>query len=119
MSIFKRLFGGLFGGGAPAADGNAFWLYVRCAACGEAIRVRVNREHDLSPEFDEGSDVPSAYQLRKEIVGRNCFRRIQVDMTFDRQKRPAEQEIRGGSFITREEYEAAQAAAPAGGGPPA
>jgi len=117
VSFFKRLLGGLLGGGSQqSADGagpNAFWLYVRCNACGENIRLRVSRDHDLSAEFDGESDSPSAYHMTKEVVGQNCFRRIHVEMTFDGSKRPTEQQITGGTFITREEYEAAQAAEPA------
>lgn len=113
MSFFKRLLGGLSGGrGAQSADGaggNAFWIYVQCAACGEKIRVRVNREHDLSPEFDGESDTADSYHSNKEIVGQRCFRRIHVELTFDRQKRITEQQISGGHFITREEYEADEA----------
>lgn len=115
MSFFSKLFGALRGGASRPADDagrSAFWIYVRCSACGEAVRVRVNREHDLSAEFDEGSDAPTGYRVHKEIVGRNCFRRIQVDMTFDQQRRVVNQQIRGGTFLTREEYESA-AAAPA------
>jgi hypothetical protein len=113
VSFFKRLFGGLMGGGtAPAGDGagrNAFWLYVRCNACGEAIRLRVSREHDLSAEFDGESDSPSSYHMAKEIVGQKCFRRIHVEMTFDGSRHPSDRQITGGTFITREEYDAVQA----------
>ena len=114
MSFFKRLFGGLLGGGSAQtsddAGRNAFWLYVRCNACGELIRLRVSREHDLSAEFDGDSDAPSSYHMTKEIVGQKCFRRIHVEMTFDGNKRPTDQQIMGGTFTTREEYEAAQPA---------
>jgi hypothetical protein len=101
------------GGGnrqADSAGGNAYWIYVQCAACGEKIRVRVNREHDLSPEFEGESDTPTGYHVAKEIVGQNCFRRIHVEMTFDRDRHLAEQQITGGQFITREEFEAAEPA---------
>jgi len=117
VSIFKRLLGGLLsGGGQRSGDGagpNAFWLYVRCNACGENIRLRVSRDHDLSAEFDGESDSPTAYLMTKEVVGQKCFRRIHVEMTFDANKRPTEQQITGGTFITREEYEASQAASTA------
>ncbi|MGH2351941.1 MAG: hypothetical protein ACRDJN_10055, partial [Chloroflexota bacterium] len=84
----------------------------------EAIRVRVNRDNDLSAEYEEGSDAPVGYTLHKEIVGSNCFRRIQVDMSFDSQRRVTEQEIRGGTFITREEFEASAAPDTAAGSAP-
>jgi hypothetical protein len=124
MGFFSRLFGALRGGPAPATDGagrNAFWVYVRCKACGEPIRVRVNREHDLSAEFEEGSDAPTGYLVHKEVVGERCFRRIQVDITFDGQRKITDRQIQGGDFLTAEEYEAAVAedgaGAAAGTGP--
>jgi hypothetical protein len=113
VSFFKRIFGGLLGsGGRPtdSAGGNAFWLYVQCVACSEKIRLRVSREHDLSAEFDGDSDTPTGYHMTKEIVGQNCFRRIHVEMTFDHDRRPTDQQITGGQFITREEYESAETA---------
>jgi hypothetical protein len=113
MGFFSRLFGALRGGPAPAADGagrNAFWVYVRCKACGEPIRVRVNREHDLSAEFEEGSDAPTGYLVHKDVVGERCFRRIQVDITLDGQRKVTDRQIQGGDFLTAEEYDAAVAA---------
>ncbi|MBI3972329.1 MAG: hypothetical protein HY332_13700 [Chloroflexi bacterium] len=112
MSIFKKLFGGLLGGGGRPAD-DAIWLYVRCAACGETIRVRVSPLNDLSPEFEGERDYPTGYIVRKEIVGQNCFRRIHVEMTFDARRQPLSQDITGGTFITREEYESSRDAASA------
>jgi len=107
MSFFGRLARSFLGGGGrrdEGAGGNAFWVYVRCSHCSEKIRVRVSREHDLSAEF-EGGDYPSAYFAHKEIVGKNCFRRIKVDLSFDGRRQISEQKIDGGAFITREEYE--------------
>jgi hypothetical protein len=113
MSIFRKLFGGLFGAGGAKKDdsagSSAFWLYVQCDRCGEKIRVRVSREHDLSADFDGGGDMPSGFYTHKEIIGRNCFNRIQVDLTFNSGRVQTEQTIRGGKFITREEYEASEA----------
>jgi hypothetical protein len=110
MSFLQRLFGGLFGPARPqdGAGANAFFMYVRCSACGEAIRVRINREHDLSAEYEGESDVASGYLVHKEIVGRNCFRRIGLDLSFDSQRRQVDQRITGGSIISREEFEASQ-----------
>jgi hypothetical protein len=113
MSFLQRLLGGLFGSGGSGrpqdgAGGNAFFAYVRCNACGEVIRVRVNREHDLSAEFEGESDVASGYHAHKEIVGRNCFRRIGLDLSFDSQRRQVDQRVTGGTVISREEFEAAQ-----------
>jgi hypothetical protein len=110
VSFFKRLFGGRSGSGRSAVDRNAIWVYVRCDACGEKIKLRIDREHDLSADFDGASDFPSGFQVHKEIVGRNCFRRITVDVTFNSGKQPVDQQIRGGTFLTEEEFNAAGAA---------
>ena len=74
--------------------------------------MRINREHDLSAEYDEGSDAASSFHVHKEVVGQRCFRRIQVDLTFDGQRKVSDQQAQGGAFLTREEYEAALAEAP-------
>jgi hypothetical protein len=111
MSFFGRLARALLGGGTgggrhdDGAGGNAFWLYVKCSHCGEKIRVRVSREHDLSAEF-EGGDFPSAYYVHKEIIGNSCFRRIKVDLYFDGRRQLSQQKIDGGTFISAEEYQA-------------
>lgn len=116
MSLFARLARAIFGGGSrdESAGRNAFWIYVQCDACGEKIRTRVSREHDLSSEF-EGGDLPTGYYCHKEIIGQNCFRRIGVDLRFDSRQQLTEQEIKGGRFITQEEYESAEAGAPEAG----
>jgi hypothetical protein len=110
MSFFGRLAKAFTGGGGRrevGAGGNAIWVYVQCSHCGEKIRVRVSREHDLSADF-EGGDFPSAYYAHKEIIGNDCFRRIKVDLYFDGRRQLSEQKIDGGAFITREEFERAQ-----------
>lgn len=113
MSFFRRLFGGRGSGASTAArDPNGYWIYVRCDACGEKIKLRVDREHDLSADFDGAGDYPSGFAVHKEIIGRNCFRRIGVDITFNSGRVPVEQHIRGGTFITAEEYDAPEPAAP-------
>jgi hypothetical protein len=118
VSIFRKLLAALGGGRAGGGDGgDTLWLYVQCNACGEKIRVRISRANDLSPEFEGESDYPTSYHLSKEIVGTKCFRRIHVDVDFDGQKRPTEQRITGGRFITREEYESAPAPSGTNGGP--
>lgn len=107
MSFLSKI-AALFRGSPPASRsaGSAIWLYVRCSACREKIRVRLNRENDLTPEYEEGSDRPTGYLVHKEVVGKNCFRRIQVDITFDANKNVAEQTITGGTFIDEREFDA-------------
>jgi len=67
----------------------AYWLYVECDRCGEKIKVRVNLHSDLSIRYGESGDEDS-YFCRKMIIGvQRCFQPIEVEMTFDRNKKLA------------------------------
>ena len=94
MGLFDRLFGR---GSSPkaSADGG-FYYEVRCDACGEVIRARVNPSAELSMA-DDGS---GEYFMRKVLVGQRCFRQIELQMRFkDTAGTLASQEVSGGSFV--------------------
>ena len=91
----------LFAGGGER-DENAYWAYVRCDRCGEAIKTRVDLHNDLSLREEGG------YMVKKTLVGsQRCFERIQITLTFDANRQLIDREISGGEFITAEEFEAA------------
>ncbi len=92
----------------------AFWIYVRCRRCGEAIRVRADRRYDLVSEMLDHGEAGPAYTLHKDIVGERCFQRIAVDLTFDRRQQVVDQKITGGEFLSEAEYLAATASPPEG-----
>lgn len=110
MSFFQKL-GSLFSGKKSSEDAgaNAFYFYVACNSCGEKIRVRVDKAYDLQQEFDEVGDTVSGYVLSKEVLGKKCFKPIHVDMVFDKNKEEMSRDIKGGKFITREEYAESEA----------
>lgn len=85
----------------------AFWIYVACDRCGEAIRVRADRRYDLVSEMRDPGEAGPAYTLHKDIVGARCFQRIAVDVEFDYRVQIVEQRISGGRWLTEEEYQAA------------
>jgi len=105
MSFLSRLFGG--GGSAPAGADGALWLYVRCARCGEAIRVRINPRTDAQPEYDE-SGRSTHHFLRKEILGNNCPNLMSVELQLDSRYRTTDQTAERCVIITQEEYEEAR-----------
>ena len=107
MDFLRRLFGG---GTTKPAD-EAIQLYVRCSRCRSVVQVRVHPYNDLAVEYDEREDV-AGYRLRKEIMDSRCFRLMYAELAFDRNRRELSRTIEGGEFITREEFERAQAAAP-------
>ena len=93
-----------------AAPDEGLYLYVRCGACGEPIRIRVNTSSDLEPVFEDEGDDPTGYELNKEILGNRCFQLIYARWTFDLQRRKLGGEIEGGTEITAAEYEAERSA---------
>ena len=105
MGILRRIFGRP--AGREEHDPNAIFLYVRCGKCGERIRLRVDKRHDLMPDYGRGAgDFPEGYILRRDIIGSNCFQMMQAELYLDRNYNISSQSITGGEFITREEYEA-------------
>lgn len=108
MSWMRRLFARR---GRPERH-TAFWLYVRCHRCGEAIRVRTDRRYDLVSELRDPGESGPAYTMHKDIVGDRCFQRISVDLGFDRGLQIVERHITGGDFLSETEYATAIAAEP-------
>jgi len=106
--MLGRVLGGLFGKGGGEPRDNAFYYYIRCAKCGEAIRLRVDRANDLAQDFDGSGDNPTGYSVTKGVVGKKCFRTISVTIKFDGARRESSRSIDGGEFITAEEFEAEQ-----------
>ena len=49
MDFLKRLFGG---GGASGEDSAGLYYYVKPKGCDEVVRVRINRNNDLSLDDD-------------------------------------------------------------------
>ncbi len=81
-----------------------YWLYVQCDRCGEKIKVRVNLHNDLSIRYGE-RDEGDTYFCRKMVVGnQRCFQSIEVEMTFDRNKKLKDRQITGGQFISEEQF---------------
>jgi hypothetical protein len=74
---------------------------VECARCQSKVHVRLDRRNDISAREEGG------YYVRKEIMDSKCFRLMAAEITFDAAYRIQTQEIQGGRFISREEYEAA------------
>jgi hypothetical protein len=98
MNFLKRL----FGGGEPH-DPHAIWLYVRCDYCGQKMKVRVDRRFDLTTDYEQGG-----YRLDKSLMDGTCFSRMMARVRFDLRHKIVSQELEGGTFLTREEFERAE-----------
>jgi len=77
------------------------WVYTQCDECGEKFKTLIRRNNDLSPTYkDEGP----AYIFKKELIGASCPNRINLSLEFDRNYRKISEEVKGGRFISQEEY---------------
>jgi hypothetical protein len=95
MGFLDKLRSAFAGAAAPAESGRNYWFYVRCAACGETLRGRVDMRNELSIREDA-----AGFFVRKTLIGsKRCYRPIEVTLYFDENRRPAERQIRGGEFI--------------------
>jgi len=91
LGFLRRLFGG---GGSRSADGGLY-IRVKCNACGEVIQARINPTSELSL-VDEGE----GYFVRKVLVGRQCFRPIEVSLRYaDLRGKELSREVVGGTSV--------------------
>ncbi|MFQ5858005.1 MAG: hypothetical protein ACE5LU_20560 [Anaerolineae bacterium] len=107
MGFLDKL-GGLFSGGEQKDD--AVHLYVQCDKCGAKLHIRVDRQYDLSPEY-EGK---GTYFLRKEMLDDKCFTLMYAEVHFDRQYNIIASDVQGGQLISREAFEAEEPTGPKG-----
>jgi hypothetical protein len=90
LSWVSRLFGG---SRQPAANGGVY-IRVKCDACGEIVQGRINPTSELS-QLDEGG-----YFVRKVLVGRQCFRPIEVQLRYsDLGRHELSREVKGGVSV--------------------
>lgn len=102
MGFLKKLKETLLGSPTgKTRDPDGIYLYVKCEKCGATLRVRADKRHDLQRDYDTGE-----YVLRKEMMDNSCFNLMQATVRFDPSYNIVEQEIEGGTFISREDYEA-------------
>jgi hypothetical protein len=105
MSFLDRLFGRGKSSGAQS-DQFGMLYYVKCKKCGEVLRLRLDRRWDLQQEFEGSGDVVSGYLATKEVMGTQCFNMMHVEIVFDTGHREKNREVRGGEFVSAEDYEA-------------
>lgn len=102
MNLLKRLFGG--GQSGSSDDANALVYYVKGHKCGAVTRLRIDRRNDLSRDDDDNLFV------RKVVVDSKCYGQVEVELRFDESFKEIGREIKGGAFVSREEWDAEQRA---------
>jgi hypothetical protein len=98
MSFFKRL-GNIFSG-PQRTDDPSYWFTVKCKRCGETIRGRVDMRNDLSQQYGEDGG-KTTFFTRKVVMGSGslCFQQIEVELTFDENRKLVNRQIQGGEFV--------------------
>ena len=96
----------LFSSKAARPTDDAIHVYVECAKCKAVVHVRLDKRHDLSAHEGGG------YFVRKEIMDSKCFRLMSAEITLDARYRVESQEIQGGRFLSKEEFDARNVASP-------
>jgi hypothetical protein len=93
MTFLRRLFGG--GRQTDSQRDSGIYIRVRCDACGEIVQARVSPTSELSLD-DDGQ----TYFVRKVLVGRQCFRSIEVQLRYsDLRGTELSREVRGGTSV--------------------
>jgi hypothetical protein len=95
LDFLKRFFGGVAGATSTRSHDGGIYVRVKCNACGEIVQTRVNPSSELSLS-DEGS----GYFVRKVLVGRECFRPIEVELRYaDLRGTEISREVKGGTSV--------------------
>ena len=86
------------GGGSSASQARQLYEFaVQCRRCGDVLPAYVNLQNDLSQDYER-----DVWFVRKLISGsgaNRCFQQIEVQLTFDANKKLIEREITGGTFV--------------------
>ncbi len=101
LGKLKDLFGGSGSGGQGGDTG--LYLYVRLDRTGEVVRLRLEPQYELVPDYDEGG-----YFTRKSVVGPLTFARAEATFRFDEGRRLASWDITGGQLADQADWEAQQ-----------
>jgi hypothetical protein len=99
MNFLKKLFGGS-GGGSVGGDNRGIYFYVRPKGCEEVVRVRIDRNNDLSL----GDDGKTLW-VHKVVMGTKCFQRAELDVYFNSNRQVSSSEVSGGDILKQADYD--------------
>ncbi|NOX63216.1 MAG: hypothetical protein GXP42_14920 [Chloroflexi bacterium] len=101
MNLLNRLSRIFSLNASVSSEERNYWLRARCDRCGEIIPVRIDLLNDLSRDFSTGH-----YFVRKVAMGdggNRCFQRVEIELTFDSDKKLIEHQVTGGEILFDEE----------------
>lgn len=97
MGFLKKIFGGGEKKSSEYVDTRGIYFYVRCDNCGTIVKLRADKEYDLSRQGD-------GFVWHKTIVDNRCFRSIPTVVVLDGSYNVVSVEISGGEYVTEEAY---------------
>ncbi len=83
----------------PRPISNVAWVNVQCNRCGETLQCRINLNNDLSVQYG-ADETDITYYCRKMVIGeQKCFQKVELELTFDKNKKLTDNKVSGGKFI--------------------
>jgi hypothetical protein len=103
MNFLKQLADFLTARPMPSGSDVGLYYYIKCNRCGEVIKVRINPMNDLSY-----SDSDNSLFVRKVIVGRKCYNRIDAEFSYSNARKLLNADVSGGEMVDKKEYDQQQ-----------
>jgi hypothetical protein len=103
MSLFSKLLNAVKGK-PPGGSDRYIPIYVYSNRCREAIAAQIDIMNEISLD-----DSYKGYFVRKVLhtSGKNrCFGQVEIEVWLDHNKEIVRQEVQGGRWLTKEEYQA-------------
>jgi hypothetical protein len=97
MGFLKKIFGGGEKKSSEYVDTRGIYFYVRCDNCGTIVKMRADKEYDLSRQGD-------GFVWHKTIVDSRCFRSIPTIVVLDGGYNVVSTEISGGEYVSEAAY---------------
>lgn len=96
MGFMRKIRDAILGPSAgEPRDPTCVYLYAKCDQCGAAVRVRVDKAHDLQRDFETGGFV-----LNKEMMDGTCFALMQATVRFGPRYTILSSEVQGDKLIS-------------------
>ncbi len=83
-------------------DSDILSYEIKCAKCGEKIKIRINPKTDLSRVFEESAPESASYVLKKEALGNNCQNIMNITCYYDLSYGEISREISSGKFVDKD-----------------
>lgn len=77
------------------------WFYVKCNNCGEKIKLAINKDTDIQPDFSKDSN----FILKKEMLGEKCQKLMFIEVNFDSDFNITGSKSENCSILTKDRFE--------------